>query len=125
MHNHPTPRRTPDRPGRPERRLTIRLPKAWLDHYTIPTDFFTVQRPERFVIEDDHMVAEAFVLVGWPVFSDRGPVQTYLVGTVIGNRIDGRVEDALSHEHVYIKNLPGRRVVDITPYEGPYTVEVY
>lgn len=104
--------------------LIIEVPRAWFAKYTIPCDWGRPLRPEQIIIEDDAMKAEALVIVGWVVFPERGTAKEYIVGTVIRQRVNGHIQELCSHEHVYIKRLPGRRVASVRQFEGPFEVKV-
>lgn len=105
--------------------LIIEVPRSWFDKYTIPCDFGRPLRPEQIVIEDTEMHADAICIVGWVVWCDRpARAEQLIVGTVIRQRINGQIEELCSHGHIYIKNLPGRKISSTKSFEGPFDVRV-
>jgi hypothetical protein len=91
----------------------IEVSPHWMDTYPIPRTF-TGQPidPQGFLLEDDHMAADAIVVVGWIVPSPTkgGDV---IVGTVTRARFGDRIEQRTSHGHSYLRNLGGRRLVEV------------
>lgn len=69
-------------------------------------------RPSFFHIEDTQMEANEICVAGWAVGTDKGDL---IVGTVVSYRKGDVVTHLKSHDHVYIKNLPGRKVTAVYP----------
>ena len=60
---------------------------------------------------DEHMLATEVCLAGWIVGRDKGDL---LVGTVVSHRDGDVIAHYTSHDHVYVKDLPGRKIVSVS-----------
>lgn len=73
--------------------------------------YLLVGPPCLVLIEDEQMEADQIALAGYFVEGDRGSL---IVGTVVAARFGEDIVREPSHDHVYVQNLPGRRVVDVS-----------
>lgn len=68
--------------------------------------------PMLIHIEDEHVTADEFVLAGWVGYNDKG--EGRLVGSVVAVRIGSDINHTVTHEHVYMKDLPGRKITHVS-----------
>lgn len=91
-----------------EEKIQIRLTPKYEETYK------PVGPPLLIHIEDEHMQADEVVIAGW-VCDSKGTTGKIVLGTVVVSRTDGTVTRMRSHDHIYLLDLPGRKVTGVYP----------